>query len=219
MEEQREPLLDVQSLLATGTTSSIGHGFDALIAAARAGSSVAIGKLLENCRNYLLLIANRALDSDLRPKVGASDLVQDTFVEAHRGFPRFQGTTETELLAWLTTILGHRLANNNRRYRFADKRSVDREVSLDADCDIGQISLLRQSAAPHHTLIADDEAQRLRTTMERLSEPFRTVIQLRTWERLSYAEIAVRMQGTPESVRKMWGRAVRQLEAELRKLP
>ena len=54
--------------------------------AARDGSREAMGNLLEACRAYLLLVANRELAADLRAKGGASDLVQDTFLEGHRNF-------------------------------------------------------------------------------------------------------------------------------------
>ena len=62
-----------------------------LIDQARLGSIEASGELLEACRGYLLLIANGQLDADLRQKLGGSDLVQETFVQAHRDFVRFNG--------------------------------------------------------------------------------------------------------------------------------
>src|SRR5262245_26207367 len=61
--------------------------------AARAGSSEALGQVLEACRGYLLLIAGQELEPALRAKGGASDLVQQTFLEAQRDFAGFHGTT------------------------------------------------------------------------------------------------------------------------------
>jgi RNA polymerase sigma-70 factor (ECF subfamily) len=97
---------------------------EGLLAEARAGSSVAQGILLDRCRRYLLLIANETLDSDLRPKAGASDIVQETFLDAFRDFADFRGKNEEELLAWLTHILRHRVANNVRFYRTSQRRAV-----------------------------------------------------------------------------------------------
>src|SRR5262245_55812569 len=79
------------------------------LAAARAGSSEALGQALEACRNYLLLIALRELDSGLQAKGGASDLVQETMVDALRDFRRFHGSSEAELQAWLRELLLHNL--------------------------------------------------------------------------------------------------------------
>ncbi|MBW3600464.1 MAG: RNA polymerase factor sigma-70, partial [Planctomycetes bacterium] len=68
---------------------------------ARAGSHDAVGGALEACRAYLLLIANRELPAEVRQKMGASDVVQETFIEAQRDLRQFLGQSEEELLAWL----------------------------------------------------------------------------------------------------------------------
>ena len=62
--------------------------------AARAGSSEALGQMLDAYRAYLLQIAGRELDTQLRAKAGASDLVQETLLEAFRDFAGFHGDTE-----------------------------------------------------------------------------------------------------------------------------
>src|SRR4051812_46159075 len=58
---------------------------------ARAGSHEALGQLLDGCRGYLLRIARDELDPRLQAKGGASDLVQETFLEAQRDFAAFTG--------------------------------------------------------------------------------------------------------------------------------
>src|SRR4051794_31998201 len=60
---------------------------------ARRGDAEAMGRALEPFRDYLLLVANEELDQALRSKVGASDLVQDTFLGAHRDLSSFRGRT------------------------------------------------------------------------------------------------------------------------------
>ena len=99
--------------------------------AARQGSADARGELLEGCRAYLLLIANTDLASDLRAKVGASDLVQETFLAAHQDFSRFRGGSKAELLGWLRSILMGTLSEFSRRYCQTAKRKLAREVPLD----------------------------------------------------------------------------------------
>ena len=197
----------------------LGEGFGQLIEQARGGSELALGQLLERCRRYLLLVANDSLDSDLRPKVGASDLVQDTFLEAHQDFSHFHGTGERELLAWLTKILTNRLCNNVRHYRGTLKRDIEREESLEMGVEVEQRNLSAQVAAPVQALIAVDDSQRLREALQRLPKPMRDVLILRTWERQTFVEIAAQLEATPDAVRKMWGRAVRRLQAELQDQP
>src|SRR5215467_12834077 len=105
------------------------------ITSARAGSGAALGRALNGCRAYLLLIAEKELDPDLRAKGGASDLVQETFLEAQRDFARFDGTSEAELLAWLRRILVNNLGNFSRRYHGTHRRALDREVELRQPAD------------------------------------------------------------------------------------
>ena len=71
------------------------------MAAARCGTDDALGHLLECCRQYLLSVANAELDAHLRTKAGASDLVQETFLEAVRIVDRFHGDSLEELRLWL----------------------------------------------------------------------------------------------------------------------
>ncbi len=199
----------------SGSESKVGGSVRHLIEQARDGCQTAIGQLLQRYQKYLLLVANESLDSDLRSKGGASDLVQDTFLEAHKDFLHFQGTTEHELLAWLMTILTHRLSNNVRRYRHTLKRDVEREVSLEVCGDLENYgSLSRQVVAPVQALIAGDEAMRLQAALRQLPERMREVLIL-SMELQTFVEIAARLQTTPDSVRKLWGRAVDRLQIEL----
>lgn len=99
------------------------------LAAARDGSGDALGRLLELCRNYLLQVANAELDSGLQAKAGASDLVQETFVEAQRIFDRFQGPPD-ELRGWLRAILLNKMADFHRHYRQTARRAVGKELPL-----------------------------------------------------------------------------------------
>src|SRR5688572_10144944 len=98
--------------------------------AARAGSNDALGEALEACRAYLLFIANEELTPDLQAKGGASDLVQQTFLDAQRDFHRFQGDSDVELRAWLREVLRCNAANFARHHR-AQKRQAAREVPLE----------------------------------------------------------------------------------------
>src|SRR5436309_13304089 len=101
-----------------------------LLAQARAGDGPARERLFARCREYLGFAARARVEGWLQAKVDTSDLIQQTLLEAHRGFGRFQGGTEAEWLAWLRRILDHNAADFVRRYRGTGKRQVGREVPL-----------------------------------------------------------------------------------------
>src|SRR5262245_12981144 len=81
----------------------------ALVRAARAGSNAALGELLETFRSYLLLIANREVEANLRPKFAPSDMVQETILVAQLQFDQFRGQSAEEVAGWLRSILLHRM--------------------------------------------------------------------------------------------------------------
>src|SRR5262249_47207336 len=84
---------------------------------------------LEPLRGYLLLLARVRLDARLRGRLDASDVVQQTLLEAHRDGADFRGGTDAERAAWLRQILARNLANAARDHG-RGKRDVGRERSL-----------------------------------------------------------------------------------------
>ena len=95
------------------------------------------GRLLDGFRQYLLIIANDVIGPELQAKLGASDVVQDTFLEAQRHMAVFRGKTSAETRAWLRKILECRVANIRRFYLATEKRAARREVKLDqAPCRV-----------------------------------------------------------------------------------
>src|SRR5262249_5022912 len=106
-----------------------------LLRLARRGAAPALGQLLERYRNYLKLLARLQIDQRLQGKADASDLVQETFLEAHRDFRQFQGTTEQALVAWLRQVLVSNLANLSRRYYGTSRRDVRLERALQKDVE------------------------------------------------------------------------------------
>jgi RNA polymerase sigma-70 factor (ECF subfamily) len=161
----------------------------------------------------LLGISHRELDAGLRAKVAPSDLVQDTFLEAQHAFPRFQGSTEAELCAWLGSILRHNVTDLRRRYHASQKRDVLREVSLDqaARAEL-QASLLAADQSPSKQAVAREQDQALHRALTRLPELYRKVLTWRSYERCSFEEVGRRLDRTPEAARKLWSRAVEQLQ-------
>jgi RNA polymerase sigma-70 factor (ECF subfamily) len=200
--------------------SDASSGFAQWLAEARAGSGDALGQLLDSCRGYLLMIARQELDPDLVAKGGPSDLVQETFLDAHRDFPHFHGDSEAELLAWLRRVLLNNLANFARRYREAEMRQVQREVALDAGPSSPNAPALpADMSTPSEHAMANERALALQRALARLPDDYRRVLLLRHQEERSFAEIAEAMNRSPNAVHKLWVRAVERLQQELEAPP
>lgn len=101
-----------------------------LIFDSRRGDAAARGRLLELYRNDLRLVARSLIGGALRVKLDPSDLVQETFLKAHRDFGQFEGATERELVAGLRRILVRSLANQVKHHR-RQARDQTRQESLE----------------------------------------------------------------------------------------
>src|SRR5438477_12197573 len=106
-----------------------------MIVEAKEGGDAVLGSLLELYRNYLRLLARLEIGRKLQGKLDASDLVQETFLEAHRNFRLFQGSDEPQFACWLRQILAAKVANLVRHYFGTQGRDVRLEQELAANLD------------------------------------------------------------------------------------
>ena len=160
---------------------------------------------LETCRQFLLATAALELPGYLRPKGGASDLVQNTLAAAYKYRERFHGHTLTELRAWLRGILANELGTFRRRYRAAC-RLHSREVSADV-ADRPALAL----SHPIDHLIRVEGTEALTAAVARLPADAREVLSLRLDHRLGFLEIGARIGRTEEAARKVFTRALERL--------
>ena len=189
-----------------------------LLIDARLGSHSALGRMLEDCRDYLLLVSNAEVPSDIRQKVAASDLVQQTLAEACHDFDQFTGRSAFELRIWLRRILLNNLADATRSYRNTAKRDVAREIPLGSEESKDGIfkQLVAETPSPSGCAIAAEEQSALVRAMDRLPEHYSQIIRFRNLEYRSFVEIGNCMKLSADSARKLWERAVERLADELR---
>lgn len=189
-----------------------------LLRLARAGSARALGQLFEGHRNYLRLLARLQIGRYLQSKVDPEDLVQDTFLEAHRNFGQFRGTTKSEFAGWLRQILAALLANLVRRYVGTKARNVrlERDIAagLDASSRVLGADILDDGSSPSQKASHGEQAVLLANALARLPRDYFEVILLRQLHGLPFVDVASRMGRSEDSVQKLWIRAL----ATLRRL-
>jgi RNA polymerase sigma-70 factor (ECF subfamily) len=191
--------------------------FEQELTAAHSGCSEAIGRLLEQFRPVLHAVVAAALDRNLQSKADASDIVQDSLLEAHCTFGNFRGQTPEELLAWLKQILLHNLSNFRRQYRETEMRNIRREVGLPTSSPVavpGDL-LASDSVFPVEKAANREELTRLGRALEGLPLAYRRVIAWHQWENQSFEEIGQRLGRSAEGARQIWWRAIQLLRKEL----
>ena len=188
-----------------------------LIQQARQGDAACREQLFTLCRSYLEIVARAQVESSLRAKVDASDLVQETLLEAFRDFQRFGGNSEQEWLAWLKRILAHNAADFVRRYRGTAKRQARREVpirfaaGLDAHA-FGAAEPAAPCPTPSQEFLQIDNELRVTAALAELPADYQEVIVLRNLQRLPFNEVAQRMERSRPAVQMLWMRAIKKLQ-------
>ena len=189
-----------------------------LLAAARDGDPVPLGKLLESYQRYLRLLARVEIGRRLQGKIDASDVVQETFLDAHRQFANFRGDAEPQFATWLRQILAGTLANTVRRYLGTQARDPRLERQLADDLNhstaaLGQI-LIDPRSSPSQVVMRREQGAIVAEALARLPEDYQTVLVLRHLEGLSFPEISLRMERSVDSVEKLWIRGLAKLKKE-----
>jgi RNA polymerase sigma-70 factor, ECF subfamily len=193
-----------------------------LLDRARSGDGVALGQLLERYRNYVSLLLRIHVGRRLQVKVDIDDLVQETWLQAHRNIGRFRGRSELELLVWLRALLGTTLANQIRHYYGTKRRDLRMERDWVEEFERSSHDLDRNLVAsissPSQQAARREQAVLLADALGDLPEDYREVIILRQLEDLSFPEVALRMGRSEHSVKNLWVRALARLRNALEDL-
>ena len=190
--------------------------FAELLMAARSGSTEALVELISLAREKLLRVARRAYPAAVQAKVGASDIVQETVVDAYLGFGRFEGHSPAQFYGWLRGILRHKLADTLRQHSQAQRRSVCNEVRM-SDLDAAGNGVAEPAElSPHFSAIRSEEAKAVFAALGEIPPVMKEVILLRHWRGRPFAQIAQEVGKTEAAVRKIWHRGIRKLSEIMR---
>jgi RNA polymerase sigma-70 factor (ECF subfamily) len=185
------------------------------------GDGEALGRLLESERAALHRLAERQLEGRIAVRVDASDIIQQTFLEAHRCFAQFAGRDTRELVAWLHGILDHKVAGAIRDHALLQKRNVSRERSLD-DSRGGAAAPLKQEldaglSTPSKKAIRGEDAERLSRALTALPDDQREAVRLRHLEGWKLAAIARHLGRSPAATAGLIKRGMQALRRRLDK--
>ncbi len=173
---------------------------------------------LERFRSYLLLLARMKLDRKLRGKLDASDVVQQTLLEAHQALASFRGDDRGAQAAWLRQILARNLGNAVRDLTRA-KRDVRKERALKTDLDASASQLEGwladgQSSASQK-MERQERSLQLAEALAQLPETQRDAVVLRHFQGLALAEIAEQLGCTTAAVAGLLQRGLKNLRKSL----
>lgn len=199
------------------TANNGGMSTTQLVVASKDGDNEALGRLLEQYRGFLLMLAHRYLSERLRRRVDPSDIVQVTFLEAKRDLPNFRGNTPAEFSGWLRGMLKNNVATAVTRHVMTKKRSLKREVNEanragDDSAGAAWITQLPgSSTSPSGVAMKQEAVIALLSALHELPETQAEAIRLRYMEGLPLADIVERMGKSDTAVAGLLKRGLQKL--------
>jgi RNA polymerase sigma-70 factor, ECF subfamily len=199
----------------SGIESEASSAWRQQLANAQNGDREALGSLLQSYWQSLWSHAANQLDLTLISKKSASDLVQDTFLEAHNSIAEFRGSTPKELHGWLQSILINNLRDTWRKHLNTQKRQVQKEVRLEHERYPSRLED-RSLISPINWTIEQERQARVMSVMAQLPEHYQEVIRMRHFESMTFENIALVIIKSPDAARQIWYRAVELFAEALR---
>lgn len=138
----------------------------------------------------------------------AEDVVQDAFVRAFLKLDTFQ--QNSQFFTWLYRIAFNSALSKIRRQKGITSLDHARETLGEEPVD--------QFAGPDHRMLQDEQVDRVRIALQRLSEDHRSILVLREMEEYAYEEIAEILQISIGTVRSRLNRARSQLRSVLEEM-
>lgn len=187
-----------------------------LLEAARRGDRRAFETLFAAHREAIRRMIELRLDPRLRPRIDASDVIQDTHMEAFRRLDDYFVRLPMPFGDWLRKTAYERLLNLRRDHVTSTRRSVRCEVAL-PDRSSMQLArrLVHADSSPSHVYAKTERAAHVRQALEHLPDTDREILLMRYVEGLSNQDSAMLLGIDKSAASKRHARALLRLRALL----
>ena len=181
-----------------------------------------LGLVLEGWRGRLRQLIQFRLDPRIVARVDASDLLQDTFLEATRRYPEYQADPAVPLFIWLRAMALQRVSKARRDHAQRERRDVNREVAIPARAGETSIAivncLLDRQPSPASEAQRNERRRQILEAVESMDPIDREVLALRHFELLDNLETAEALGINPAAASKRHVRALARLKKVLESL-
>jgi len=172
---------------------------------------------LESYRGYLAVLARGRIPTEMQARLDASDIVQETLLEAHRKWDQYRGGADRgRLAAWLRSLLACNLLDRIRTEK-RSRRDVRRERAMADALEASSLRLIELAAVADSTpslkVSFDEQVAQVADWLEGLPATQREALRLRYCESLPVAQIAETMGTTPQAVAGLLKRGLAKLRS------
>jgi RNA polymerase sigma-70 factor, ECF subfamily len=135
----------------------------------------------------------------------AKDLVQETFLNAYRGFERFRG--DAQISTWLYTIASRACLRMRRRRKGAPDRELSLEEFIPTSDGEFRLQIPIDGLSPEEALQNKELRHALDAAIDQLPKKYKMVLVLRDMQDLSAKEVGIIMGVNERAVKSRLHRA------------
>lgn len=182
------------------------------------GEKDAVDRLLDLHLEKLRHCIDLRTGGRLGARVGASDILQETCIEATRRLADYLKERKMPFFLWLRWIAREKLAAACRHHLGAEKRAARREelhLPVDRSAAIAQ-SLIGGGATPSRAARREELATAFGRALDRLDAGDREILVWRHFEHLANSEVALLLKISDAAATKRYVRALDKLRTALR---
>jgi len=190
-----------------------------LLARLRAGGQRALAEEFSRHRDQLERMVSRRLDPRLNRRIGASDVLQQGFLDAARRLDDYLADPQMPFYVWLRFLVRQQLLAVSRWHLGAKRRDARREqhapTADSRDCDVSAVAhkLSARLTPPSRIAVRAELRERLHAALESLAPLDREIIVLRHFDGLSNGEAAAELQLSVAAASKRYLRAIERFKA------
>lgn len=195
------------------------------VTAVREGDGKVLAKVFDIYRDRLWQIVNFRLDSRLRGRVDADDILQEAFLDAQKRIEHFNEDSAQGLFIWFRLITNQTLIDVHRRHLGTQARDASRERSISgqwaSESTTFSLSshLLGHLTSPSQAALRAELSQQLMLALDSMGAIDREVLALRHFEELTNSETAKVLELSEQAASLRYVRALGRLRQVLEKIP
>ncbi len=188
-----------------------------LLERAHGGDEGAFDQLFQRHRAKLRRAIALRMDRRVAARIDASDVVQDTYLEAFKRLPGYLQQPGMPFYVWLRWIAHEKVLALHRHHLGAEKRAATHEVPLlPADRSAALVNIIAgREPSPSQELAKTELAEHLRLALGQLDSDERDLILWRHFEQLSVRDTAQLLQVSEAAAGMRYIRALKRLRGIL----
>lgn len=188
-----------------------------LLRHAQGGNENALNEVLLKHRDRLKRMVSVRMNQKLQSRIDASDVIQETFIEAARALDAYLENPKLPVFIWLRHLTGQKLIQAHRVHLGSQKRAANREQRIfggapQATSESIAMQLAGDFTSPSQAALKNEARDQLLAALDSMDEIDREILTLRHFEQLSSRETAEIVGMNHEAVRKRYVRALDKMQ-------